>query len=139
MLSLKTSEKEAALAAVGAVAGGPPTDKGKDKYVPPSMREGGNRKGDMMTMGRSKDEANTIRVTNLPEDIQDGDIRELFHQFGRISRIFLARDKYTGHSKGFAFVSFERREDASKAVHAVNGHGYANLILSVEWAKPSGN
>ena len=115
--------------------------EGGSRYVPPSLRGGdtAGRKGESMGMSRSKDEANTIRVTNLPEDIQDSDIRELFNPLGRISRIFLARDKYTGASKGFAFVSFDRREDAAKAVATVNGHGYANLILSVEWAKPSGN
>lgn len=113
---------------------------GKGRYVPPSMRGGDatGRKGEMMGGGRSRDEANTIRVTNLPEDIQDNDLKELFHKFGRISRIFLAKDKYTGQSKGFAFVSFENRHEAAKAIATVNGHGYANLILTVEWAKPSG-
>lgn len=116
---------------------------GKSRYVPPSMRGpdgAAGRKGEMMSSARGgKDEANTIRVTNLPEDIMDSDIKELFAPFGRISRIFLARDKYSGQSKGFAFVSFERKEEAALAVKAVNGHGYANLILNVEWAKPSGN
>ena len=88
---------------------------------------------------RGKDETNTIRITNLPEETQDSDIRDLFVKFGRITRIFLAKDKVTGNSKGFAFVSFESRETAAKAIKGVNGHGYMNLILSVEWAKPSGN
>jgi translation initiation factor 3 subunit G len=136
----KGKEGEGAGAASGLGAQSKDDDKSKPgKYVPPSLRDGGNRKGEVMMTNRSKDEANTIRVTNLPEDIQDGDIRELFQPFGRISRIFLAKDKHTGQSKGFAFVSFERRDDAQKAVMMVNGHGYANLILNVEWAKPSGN
>ena len=109
------------------------------KYLPPSLREGGNKRGDFLVSSKSKDEANTIRVTNLPEEIQDGDIRDLFQPFGKIGRIFLAKDKYTGQSKGFAFVSYERREDAAKAIAHVNGFGYANLILNVEWAKPSAN
>ena len=88
---------------------------------------------------RSKDENNTIRITNLPEETQDSDIRDLFKDFGRITRIFLAKDKATGNSKGFAFVSFEMREQAQRAIKTVNGHGYNNLILSVEWARPSGN
>lgn len=88
---------------------------------------------------RSKDENNTIRITNLPEETQDGDIRDLFKDFGRIIRIFLAKDKATGNSKGFAFVSFDTKENAKRAIKAVNGHGYNNLILNVEWAKPSGN
>lgn len=103
------------------------------------MREGASKRGETMSNTRSKDEANTIRVTNLPEEIQDQDLKELFQPFGRVIRIFLAKDKYTGQSKGFAFVSYEKREDAAKAIAAVNGYGYANLILNVEWAKPSNN
>ncbi|XP_015789713.1 uncharacterized protein LOC107366607 [Tetranychus urticae] len=109
------------------------------KYIPPGLREGGNKRGDFLLTNKSKDEANTIRVTNLPEEIQDGDIKDLFAPFGKIVRIFLAKDKYTGQSKGFAFVSFDRKEDAAKAIKHVNGFGYANLILNVEWAKPSNN
>ncbi|KAI1305365.1 Eukaryotic translation initiation factor 3 subunit G [Halotydeus destructor] len=138
-LAVKQTDAEAAASAAGGMGGSTTLDKdGKVRYVPPSMRDGASRKGDMMST-RSKDEANTVRVTNLPEDIQDQDIRELFNEFGRISRIFLARDKHTGQSKGFAFVSFEAREAAARAVAMVHGHGYANLILNVEWAKPSGN
>jgi len=117
-------------------------DKGKTaptKYVPPNMREGGNKRGETMTNTRTKDEANTIRVTNLPEEIQDQDLKELFSPFGRVTRIFLAKDKYTGQSKGFAFVSYDHKEDAAKAIRSVHGYGYANLILNVEWAKPSNN
>lgn len=101
------------------------------------LKEGANRKGELAPGGKSRDEPNTVRVTNLPEEIQDSDIRELFKAFGHINRIYLAKDKYTGQSKGFAFVSFERRQDAESAVATLNGFGYANLILNVEWAKPS--
>ena len=97
---------------------------------------GGKR---MELPSRGKDENNTIRITNLPEETQDSDIRDLFKDFGRINRIFLAKDKATGNSKGFAFVSFEMREYALRTIKGVNGHGYNNLILSVEWARPSGN
>jgi len=115
-------------------------EKGKPaKYVPPNMREGGNKRGETMTNSRNKDEANTIRVTNLPEEIQDQDLKDLFGPFGRVTRIFLAKDKYTGQSKGFAFVSYEHRDEAAKAISTIHGYGYANLILNVEWAKPSNN
>lgn len=86
---------------------------------------------------RLKDDMNTIRVTNLPGDMQDNDIKELFGSIGRINRIFLARDKYTGTSRGYAFVSYDRHEHAVSAVRTFNGFGYANLILKVELAKPS--
>ncbi|KAH9413479.1 Eukaryotic translation initiation factor 3 subunit G [Dermatophagoides pteronyssinus] len=96
------------------------------------------RDGKRLDIGsRGKDEANTIRITNLPEETQDSDIKDLFKDFGRLTRIFLAKDKATGYSKGFAFVSFDTRENAARAIRTVNGHGYNNLILSVEWAKPN--
>ncbi len=45
------------------------------------------------------DDQCTVRVTNLSEDAQEGDIRDLFSHFGYIKRIFLAKDKITQHSK----------------------------------------
>merc|ERR1712216_1041543 len=62
---------------------------------------------------------------------------ELFERFGRIFRIYLAKDRETGESRGFAFVSFSRREDAERAMNALQGYGYDHLILKIEWAKPS--
>ncbi|KAL3214661.1 hypothetical protein MRX96_034760 [Rhipicephalus microplus] len=81
------------------------------------------------------DEAATIRVTNLSQDVQYSDLRDLFRPFGQIARIYLPKDKVTGQSKGFTFINFLHREDAARAIATVNGYGYDNLILSVEWAK----
>ncbi|CAG5118949.1 unnamed protein product [Candidula unifasciata] len=107
------------------------------KYIPPTLREGGNKgRGESMATQR-KDEAATIRVTNLSEDTRESDLQELFRPFGPISRIYLAKDKNTGQSKGFAFINFHRREDAARAIQGVSGFGYDHLILNVEWAKPS--
>nr|QQL94309.1 initiation factor 3 [Urechis unicinctus] len=129
----------------GGEAGGPasaapggPKREGGVKYVIPSMRDGGNKRGESM-VARGKDEAATIRVTNLSEDTRESDLQELFRPFGAISRIYLAKDKVTGQSKGFAFINFHRREDAARAIAGVSGFGYDHLILNVEWAKPSGN
>uniref|UniRef100_A0A8C2IFR4 Eukaryotic translation initiation factor 3 subunit G n=1 Tax=Cyprinus carpio TaxID=7962 RepID=A0A8C2IFR4_CYPCA len=87
----------------------------------------------------ASDDNATIRVTNLSEDTRETDLQELFRPFGSISRIYLAKDKNTGQSKGFAFISFHRREDAARAIAGVSGFGYDHLILNVEWAKPSNN
>jgi len=107
------------------------------KYVPPSMRDGANKRGESMAM-RQRDETTTVRVTNLSESTREGDLQELFKKFGEIARIYLAKDKNTGSSKGFAYINFKRREEAEMAIKSLNGHGYDHLILSVEWARPSG-
>lgn len=107
------------------------------KYIPrPQLMEERGRPSASMSM-RLREDLNTIRVTNLPGEMQDSDIKDLFGAMGRISRIFLARDKYTGTSRGYAFVSFEKHEHALMAVKTFNGFGYANLILKVELARPS--
>jgi translation initiation factor 3 subunit G len=103
-------------------------------YVAPGMRGGaGEKMGD--SMRRPRDE-NSVRVTNLSEDTREHDLNELFRQFGQISRTFIAYDRETGESRGFAFINFINREDAQKAINALDGHGYDNLILRVEWAAP---
>jgi translation initiation factor 3 subunit G len=130
--SKKQDEAPAQSAAPGGAAASRP-----GKYVPPSMREGGNKKGESMSMKSRGDEAATIRVTNLSEDTRENDLQDLFRPFGSISRIFLAKDKVSGQSKGFAFINFHRREDAARAIAGVSGYGYDHLILNVEWAKPS--
>ena len=38
-------------------------------------------------------------------------------------------------SQGFAFVSYDSRSNAEKAIESLNGFGYDHLILRVEWAK----
>jgi len=108
------------------------------KYVPPSMRFGAGR-GAGESMGRpggSRDDLPTLRVTNISEDTQENDLRELFGGFGRVARVYVGRDRETGAGKGFAFVSFEDRANAQKAMEKVHGKGYDNLILSVQWSQP---
>lgn len=86
---------------------------------------------------RKQDEA-TVRVTNLPEETQEQDLRDLFTPFGSVMRVYLAKDKMTNTSKGFGFITFNEKKDAEKAIECVSGFGYDHLILKVEWAnKPN--
>lgn len=103
-------------------------------YVPPSMRNAdGSRNTDMA----ARDDSCTVRVSNLSEDVKDSDLRELFRRFGAIQRIYLAKDRETHQSRGFAFINFFARDDAQRAIDKLDGHGYDHLILSVTWANPS--
>eukprot|EP00245_Coleochaete_scutata_P001589 TRINITY_DN1196_c0_g1_i1.p1 TRINITY_DN1196_c0_g1~~TRINITY_DN1196_c0_g1_i1.p1 ORF type:complete len:293 (-),score=65.45 TRINITY_DN1196_c0_g1_i1:434-1312(-) len=108
---------------------------GKSSYIPPSLRSGATRsEGDSMRQ-RGRDD-NSIRVTNLSEDTREADLQELFRPFGHISRIYIAYDKETHLSRGFAFINFVNREDAIRAIKKLDGYGYDSLILRVEWATP---
>jgi len=114
---------------------------GGKSYVPPSLRGGAGteRRAETMNSRRQTDEAATLRVTNLSEDACESDLQDLFRPFGPIARVYLAKDKITNQSKGFAFVSYIKREDAARAIKSLQGYGYDHLILNVEWAKPSNN
>ncbi|QRV82241.1 eukaryotic translation initiation factor 3 subunit G [Ceratobasidium sp. AG-Ba] len=108
-----------------------------NKYVPPSMRAGAGRgAGESMYRSGNRDDLPTLRVTNVSEDTQEDDLRELFSRFGRVQRVYIGRDRETGIGKGYAFVSFEERANAERALQKVNGMGYDNLILSVQWSQP---
>lgn len=114
---------------------------GPSKYTPPHLRNkapgAAPSSGESMRGGdrRPADDNCTLRVTNLSEDVVDNDIHDLFRRFGNITRVFLARDRETRMCKGFAFVSFADLADAERAQQAVNGYGYDNLILRVEFAR----
>jgi len=118
-------------------------DSEGSKYVPIHMRT--NKGGDAApsrdrkpgdAQQREEDSSNQIRVTNISEDTTENDLRELFRRFGTTSRIYLAKDKGTNQSRGFAFITYTSRADAQKAIDRLNGYGYGNLILHVEFAKP---
>jgi len=119
-----------ASSAAVAVAGGPKA------YVPPGRRDGG-RGGESMNDRRRTEDTAAIRVSNLSESTQEADLQELFKPFGHIARIYLSKDKITGECRGFAFVHYYKKDDATKAIATLNGFGYDHLILNVEWAKPS--
>ncbi|EFN55086.1 hypothetical protein CHLNCDRAFT_24218 [Chlorella variabilis] len=86
-------------------------------------------------MQKRRDE-NSVRVSNLSEDVTEDDLADLFGPFGPIQRIFVAKDRETGESRGFAFINFIHREDALRAISKLDGFGYDNLILSVSMAAP---
>ena len=106
---------------------------GSGGYVPPSLRAGASSVGETM---RTRRDENSVRVTNLSEDTKEQDLVELFGPFGAISRIYIAYDRETRESRGFAFINFVRREEAQRAINKLDGYGYDNLILRVEWAAP---
>jgi len=102
------------------------------KYVIPRNRAGASGAG---SRDDSRDEA-TLRVTNLSEYTTEADLSDLFRRFGPMSRIYLAKDRLTQRSRCFAFINYRERVHAQAAIDKLDGHGYDNLILQVEWAKP---
>lgn len=138
------AEKAAAQDEGGSQAGGA-AGKGaaKSSYVPPHMRgaAGASAAGAAVASssghGDRRDDNPTIRITNLSEDTQEADVKQLCCQFGALARTFVATDRITGACRGYAFVSYYDRDAAQRALDKLNGYGYDNLILNAEWANSS--
>ncbi|XP_076000019.1 la-related protein 7 isoform X2 [Genypterus blacodes] len=62
----------------------------------------------------------TVYVELLPKDVTHGWIERVFTKCGNVVYVSIPRYKSTGDSKGFAFVEFERREEARNAIEMLN-------------------
>ena len=77
-----------------------------------------------------------IYVGNLNKSTTQAEIDTLFAQAGTISSVELVKDKSTGLSKGFAFVSMPTQAEADKAISMFNDYDLAENKLKVNIAKP---
>lgn len=76
-----------------------------------------------------------IYVGNLNKSTTQDEINTLFATAGTISSVDLVKDKGTGMSKGFAFVSMPTQADADKAISMFNDYALAENKLKVNIAK----
>ncbi|KAJ0054887.1 hypothetical protein NL108_007100, partial [Boleophthalmus pectinirostris] len=89
-----------------------------------------SRKEREAEMGARAREFTNVYVKNFGDDVDDEKLRELFSQFGNALSIRVMTDA-TGKSRGFGFVSFERHEDAQKAVDEMNGKEFQGRPIYV--------
>ena len=62
-----------------------------------------------------------IFIGSLPYKVKDGDLRQLFEEYGEVNSAKVITDKQTGRSKGFGFVEMPDDEMAQKAINELNG------------------
>ena len=107
------------------------SNKTTNSYIAPNSRNRENKMG----FKPERDNSTTLRVTNLSKNIQEDDVRSLFSQYGKLNRVYLVKDHVTKESRGFAFVSFNLKEEAQSAMDNLRGYGIDHLILKIDWAK----
>jgi len=66
----------------------------------------------------------------------ENDLQEYFSQAGMVSSVNLMMDKFTGKSRGFAFVEFSSPTDANKAVEMFHNKEFQGRALTVNIARP---
>ncbi|XP_038169799.1 polyadenylate-binding protein 4-like isoform X2 [Arvicola amphibius] len=89
-----------------------------------------SRKEREAELGAKAKEFTNVYIKNFGEDVDDDNLKELFSQFGKTLSVKVMRDP-SGKSKGFGFVSYEKHEDAIKAVEEMNGKEMSGKALFV--------
>jgi RNA recognition motif-containing protein len=77
-----------------------------------------------------------IYVGNLSFDTTEADLREAFATYGEVSSVSVIKDKFSGQSRGFAFVEMAGKSEAEAAMQNLNGKDLNGRTLTVNEAKP---
>ena len=75
-------------------------------------------------------------IGNLPYDISEPELQNLFVEFGEVVNANLVVDRYTGRSRGFAFVEMDSRSSGQQAMESLNKTVYKSKALVCNEAKP---
>lgn len=79
---------------------------------------------------------NKLYVGNLPFNTTETELQDLFAQAGPVNEVVLMQDKFTGKSRGFAFVTMATDADAQNAISQFNGKSFDGRPLTVNEARP---
>jgi len=77
-----------------------------------------------------------IFVGNLSFETSDEELRTEFSAFGELTSVNVLKDKFTNKSRGFAFVEMPNKEEANKAVEALNGKSINGRNINASEARP---
>lgn len=77
-----------------------------------------------------------IYVGNLPSDVKDEELKELFSKHGRVESVKVIRDMFSQTSKGFGFIEMPGKAEAEKALNELNTFEFKGKKLIVNEARP---
>lgn len=78
-----------------------------------------------------------LYVGNLSFQTTEADLRQAFEQFGAVTEVHIASDRYTGRPRGFAFVTFSTEAESKLAAEKLNGADMNGRQITVNEARPS--
>jgi RNA recognition motif-containing protein len=77
-----------------------------------------------------------LYVGNLPYEVGETELQELFARAGSVESAKVMRDQATGRARGFGFVEMSTDEEAQQAISALNGAQVGGRNLTVNEARP---
>lgn len=77
-----------------------------------------------------------LYVGNLPYEVGEAELEELFGQCGSVDTVRIMRDMATGQARGFGFVEMNTDAEAQTAITKLNEHQLGGRSLVVNEARP---
>jgi RNA recognition motif-containing protein len=74
-------------------------------------------------------------VANFDEDVTEGDLDELFRDYGKVTNARICTDFETGKSRGFGFVEMKGVWEAERAIEELDGKRWRGKYLKVSEAR----
>lgn len=74
-------------------------------------------------------------IANLPCAFTHQQFEELVRPFGNLERCFLVYSASTGHSKGYGFVEYMKKDSAARAKSELLGKQLGSRMLYVHWTE----
>ncbi|MBX9830544.1 RNA-binding protein [Candidatus Babeliales bacterium] len=78
-------------------------------------------------------------VGNVGYSVTENELRDLFAQVGNVESVNIVKDKFTGNSRGFAFVEMSSSDEARQAVQDLNNKDVGGRSLKVSEARSREN
>ncbi len=75
-----------------------------------------------------------IYIGNLPFSTVDGELHDLFAQYGTVESVHLITDRDTGRPRGFGFVDMS--DGADEAIEALHRSSFGGRTINVNEARP---
>ena len=81
----------------------------------------------------------TIYIGNLSFQATEDDLKDVFAEYGTVTRISLPIDRESGRKRGFAFVEMEDESKEDQVISELDGAEWLGRELRVNKAKPRDN
>ena len=78
----------------------------------------------------------TLYVGNLSEAVSENDLLALFTEMGDVSTLRIMRDRHSGRSRGYAYVTMTAQSEADKAVSRLDESSFSGQTLKVSLTRP---
>ena len=75
-------------------------------------------------------------VGNLPYEATEDQLKEAFSAHGTVESVRIITDKFSGRSKGFAFIEMSSEDEAQACIDKLNNSDFSGRSIIVNEARP---